>query len=80
MPLYVKGHEVDELATRVQRALGARTKSEAVRTALENELARVQASLPLSRRLEHAKSLAAKIGKPDPDFDMKSFTDEMWGV
>jgi antitoxin VapB len=80
MALYIKGEEVDRLAKLVQQATGARSKSDAVKRALENELARVRAGVPLSERLATAKALAAKIGKPNPAFDMKAFTDEMWSV
>lgn len=79
MSLFIKGDEIDRLATAVQQALGARSKSEAVKLALEHELARTNARIPLSERLARAKALAAQIGEPNPAFDMKAFTDEMWG-
>ncbi len=80
MALYIKDEAVDELATKVQKAIGARSKTEAVRRALENELARRRKNTPLAQRLAPAKALAAQIGTPNPAFDMKAFTDEMWGV
>ncbi len=80
MALYIKGDEIDALAAAVQQATGLRTKSDAVKRALENELERAQAGVPLSQRLAAAKQLARKIGKPNPDFDMKAFTDDMWGL
>jgi antitoxin VapB len=79
MSLFIKGEEIDRLASAVQQALGARSKSEAVKLALEHELARTEARIPLSERLKQAKALAARIGEANPAFDMKSFTDKMWG-
>ncbi|WP_442880827.1 type II toxin-antitoxin system VapB family antitoxin [Bosea sp. (in: a-proteobacteria)] len=70
---------MDVLAERVQRATGARTKTEAVRAALENELARVEAEMPLRQRLARSLALADAMGDAPGDFDMKRFTDEMWG-
>ncbi|MBG0812320.1 type II toxin-antitoxin system VapB family antitoxin [Methylosinus sp. H3A] len=80
MPLYIKDDAVDKLAAQVQEATGAPSKTEAVRRALENELARSRKSKPLGERLARAKLIAADIGEPDPAFDMKAFTNEMWGV
>ena len=80
MALYIKDEAVDELAAKVQQATGARSKTEAVRRALENELARCRKGRPLAQRLAPAKALAAQIGAPNPTFDMKAFTDEMWGA
>ncbi len=79
MPLYIRDDAVDVLAERVQRATGARTKTEAVRAALENELARVEAEMPLRQRLARSLALADAMGDAPGDFDMKRFTDEMWG-
>jgi antitoxin VapB len=78
MSLFIKGDEIDRLAAAVQQAIGARSKSEAVKLALEHELARTNARIPLSKRLTHAKALAARIGEPNAAFDMKAFTDKMW--
>jgi len=79
MPLYIRDDTVDVLAERVQRATGARTKTDAVKTALENELARIEADRPLRQRLARSLALADAMGDAPGDFDMKSFTDEMWG-
>ncbi|MGE0006941.1 MAG: type II toxin-antitoxin system VapB family antitoxin [Parvibaculaceae bacterium] len=79
MPLFIRDAEVDALAEEVQKLTKARTKTEAVRRALQNELARTRQNLPLRERLAPAKALADAMGGNDPDFDMKSFMDEMWG-
>jgi len=79
MPLFIRDAEVDALAEEVQKLTKARTKTEAVRQALQNELARTRKNLPLRDRLARAKTLADAMGRNDPTFDMKTFTNEMWG-
>jgi antitoxin VapB len=79
MPLYIRDDEVDALAVELQRLTGARNKTEAVRAALRREIAEARARVPLRRRLERAKGLARAVGTRDDTFDMKAFTDEMWG-
>ena len=82
MPLYIRDSEVDALATKVQAAAKTRTKTEAVRLALEHELQRLGETPPLRVRLAKAIEMARAMGvdaKGADDFDMKAFTDEMWG-
>ena len=79
MPLYIRDDEVDKLAAEVQALTGARTKTDAVKTALRHEIERVRRRAPLSERLEPIWAIVDAIGPVDPDFDMKAFTDEMWG-
>ncbi|CAN7630886.1 type II toxin-antitoxin system VapB family antitoxin [Mesorhizobium sp. LjRoot246] len=78
MPLYIRDDEVDALAARLQRETNAPSKTEAVKTALVHELERNRAKVPLRDRVARLQAEAAKIGLPNPDFDMKKFTDEMW--
>ncbi len=47
MSLYIRDDDVDALAKKVQQVTKAPTKTEAVRRALENELAPVEKLLPL---------------------------------
>jgi antitoxin VapB len=49
-----------------------------VRTALMHELERNRAKVPLRERIVRLQAEAKQIGLPNPDFDMKKFTDEMW--
>lgn len=77
MPLFIRDEEVDALVGEVQKLTKARTKTEVVRRALQNELARTRKTLPLRERLARAKALADAMGPNDPTFDMKAFTDEM---
>lgn len=79
MALYIRDPEVDELARELQRLTKAETKTDAVRAALHHELKRARQSRPLHERLARAKSLADAMGANDPSFDMKKFSDEMWG-
>lgn len=79
MPLYIRDNEVDALATKLQSAMNAPSKTEAVRTALRNELERNRAKVPLIERIKVLQERFKKLGPPDPNFDMKKFTDEMWG-
>lgn len=79
MPLFIRDAEVDALAEEVRRLTKAKTKTEAVRRALQAQLTAARRALPLGERLARARALADAMGPGDPDFDMKSFTDEMWG-
>lgn len=79
MPLYVRDDDVDALAVELQKLTKARSKTEAVRQALKHEIERNRASIPLRERLAKLQERAAAIGLPNPDFDMKKFTDDMWG-
>lgn len=79
MALYIRDSEVDELAVKLQELTRAPTKTDAVRTALKNEIERSRAEIPLKDRLERIIAKADALGPSDPDFDQKKFFDEMWG-
>jgi antitoxin VapB len=79
MPLYIRDDEVAALARKVQGLTKAKTVTEAVRTALEHEIAREREKSPPSARLARSIAMAAAMGPVDPDFDMKKFADDMWG-
>ena len=78
MPLYIRDDAVDALAQEVMKATGAKTKTDAVRKALQLQLEAEMNRKPLLERLQPILDRAGQIGKPDPDFDMKKYTDEMW--
>jgi len=42
-------------------------------------LERTRTRVPLRQRLAGIHAKAAKIGLPNPAFDMKAYTDAMWG-
>ena len=79
MALYVRDEDVDRLAGEVQRALGTKTKTEAVRLALQRTLDEKKKEIPLMDRLKAIQAEARRLGNPDPDFDEKAYTDMMWG-
>jgi len=78
MPLFIRDADVTAMAKELTRLTRARSKTEAVRTALRHELERARASVPLRQRLARIHEKAAKLGLPNPAFDMKAYTDEMW--
>jgi antitoxin VapB len=79
MPLFIRNDDVDALATKLQAATRTKTKTEAVRLALEHELQRVREKLPASERAAASIAIARTMGPGGGTFDMKAFTDEMWG-
>ena len=79
MPLFIRDPDVDAMAVQLQQIMKAPSKTEAVRTALRREIERSRGSVPLRERLVKVKEMARRIGPANPDFNMKKFTDEMWG-
>ncbi len=78
MPLYIRDDAVNALAEKVMKATGAKTKTDAVHKALQAQLKAEMNRKPLLDRLQPILDRADQIGEPDPDFDMKKYTDEMW--
>lgn len=78
MPLYIRDDAVDELAKQVMKATGAENKTEAVRAALQAQLAAEKNKKTLLERIQPILKRADALGEPDPDFDMKTYTDDMW--
>ncbi|MBO6854804.1 MAG: type II toxin-antitoxin system VapB family antitoxin [Marivivens sp.] len=79
MPLYIRDSSVDDLAEQVRIRLGARTKTDAVRAALQHELERAEAAVPLREKLAVLRSLAReRLGPPVHGVDMKKLMDELW--
>ena len=78
MPLYIRDDSVDALAIKVMNMTGAKSKTDAVRSALQAQLDAAKRKKPLLERIEEIQSKADKIGEPDPGFNMKTFSDEMW--
>ena len=79
MPLYIRDEDVNALADQVKAITGAESKTEAVRAALQAQLEAVAKKKPLIERINELQAKADEIGKVDPNFDMKKFTDDMWG-
>lgn len=78
MSLFIRDDEVDALARQVQKATNARSKTEAVRTALRHELERAGKPIPLRDRVRKFQVMARQMGPDSQDFDMKNFMDKMW--
>lgn len=79
MPLFIRDDDVTTMAEELTRLTRARSKTEAVRVALRHELERILGTVPLRERLARIHEKAARIGLPNPDSDMKAYSDEMWG-
>ena len=75
MPLNIRSREVDELAARLASCLGT-TKTEAVRRALANEIARTEPRLPLAERIRDIQERIASWPKTGLEAD-KAFYDSL---
>ena len=79
MALYIKDSTVADLAEQVRVRLGARTKTDAVRAALQHELQRFEAEIPLREKLAALRTRAReRLGPPPYGVDMKKLMDELW--
>ena len=79
MALFIRDAEVDALAEEVRKLTKAKSKTEAVRQALRQQIAQARQALPVKERLARSKALADAMGPSDAGFDMKAYSDEMWG-
>ena len=78
MALFIRDPEVDALAEEVRRLTRVKTKTEAVRRALQAQLTEARHTHPLPERLARSKALADAMGPSNPGFDMKPYTHKMW--
>lgn len=79
MSLYIRDPKVNELADEVMRQLGTKTKTEAVRYALESVLKQAEEKLSVEERVRRIQDrVAARMGPLKVDFDQKAYMDEMW--
>ena len=79
MALFIRDADVDAMAEEIKMLTQAPTKAAAVREALRAQLNQIRKELPIRERLKRARRLADALGPSDPSFDMKSFSDDMWG-
>lgn len=79
MAMHIRGEEIDQLAEEYQKLTGAKTKADAVRSALRRAIREETERAPLCERVGSFQDDLAALGRIDPAFDMKRFTDEMWG-
>lgn len=75
MALNIRSREVDDLATRLATRLGT-TKTEAVRLALANEIARAEPAPPLAERVRAIQERVAARGRTGLEAD-KAFYDSL---
>lgn len=80
MSLYIRDSRVDALATTLMQRLGTRTKTEAVRLALENELNRTAKPVPVQNLIATYQQKLAALGPSDPSYDHKADMDEGWDM
>lgn len=79
MPLYIRDDSVDELAKAVQAASGAKDKTEAVRVALRNELARLKAKVSMRDKISALQQRAAeRLPASIEGVDTKKLFDDLW--
>lgn len=79
MALYIKDPGVDDLAEQLRVTLKATTKTDAVRQALRNELARQKEAMRMPDRLHALQDLAAEwLPAPVEGVDMKDLMDKLW--
>ncbi|MDE2758791.1 MAG: type II toxin-antitoxin system VapB family antitoxin [Paracoccaceae bacterium] len=78
MPLFIKDETVNSLAEKVVKTTGVKNKTEAVRLGLNCLLETKKKEKSLLEHIHELQAQVALMGKPDPNFDMKKFTDEMW--
>lgn len=79
MPLYIRDDKVDDLAVRFMKLTGAKSKTDAVRKALLAQIEAASSEKPLLERLEPILHRADRLGAVDREFNMKEYTDELWG-
>ena len=79
MALFIKDQTVDDLATQYQVMTGAKSKTEAVRQALEMGIRHLPKQPTLETRLAGAFAIVDAMGPKDPSFDERAYMDEMWG-
>jgi len=77
VPLYICDDEVDELIAKIMRITGAGTETEVVRQALEAAPESQLKQPSLIDRVRPLQARVAALGAVDPDFDMKTFTDDL---
>ncbi len=77
--LIISDPKINARAEEPRQLTGAKTKTEAVRRALQTQLAEARRVVPLRDRLARSKALADALGPSDPDFDMKVYADDMSG-
>ena len=79
MSLYIRDPDVASLAAKLQDLTGSRTKTEAVRLALQQAIERANEKRSFAQRNAHVLEMADALGSTNPEFNSKAFFDQMWG-
>ena len=78
MTLQIRNPRAEILARRLAE-MRRTTMTSAVIQALENEIKRGAGGMSFEERNAGVMAMADALGASDPAFDMKAYTDEMWG-
>ena len=85
MTLTIRDKEIESMAERLRAATNAASVEDVVRRALRNEMLREE-SQPAPKTpeeiravIQEARKRAIREGRNMVPFDMKSFSDELWG-
>ena len=72
MSLYIRDPDVAALAAKLQDLTGSRTKTEAVRLALQQVIERANAKRSFAQRNAHVLEMADALGSTNPEFELQS--------
>lgn len=75
--LFIRDEAVNDLAERVRMALRARSKTDAVRIALQRTLDEEAAAIPLPEKVRALQNSLGINGRTD-GFDAKAFSDSLY--
>jgi antitoxin VapB len=79
MSLFIKDPKVGALASELQAIMSAPTKTEAVRAAILEKIELEKKKIPPVDTLAKIRAdLRARFGEPNPDFEFKKFTDDLY--
>lgn len=78
MPLFIRDESVNDLAEKAARLLG-KTKTDAVRLALESHIEALQSSRTLAERVASLQARARALGLVADGFDDKPLMDDLSG-
>ena len=72
MSLFIRDPDVAALAAKLQDLTGSRTKTEAVRLALQQAIERANAKRSFAQRNAHVLEMADALGSTNPEFELES--------
>ncbi len=78
MTLSIRDPQVIALANELMQRVGAKSQTDAVRLALENELKRDNEKIPLTERIRKYQRAIAALGPSNATYDHKAHMDQGW--